>query len=107
MEKGPAKISYIRKPLAKRGKMALALALAATALGALCVWLAVRGNGSAGLYVGALGVSSLLFALVSMWYGWLAFLERNRNYLMARISLAVSGLWTLFWVCMAIIGLKG
>ena len=92
MEKGPTKISYIRKPLARRGKMALIL---------------VHGNGTAGLNVGAIGFSSLLFSLVSLWYGWLAFLERNRNYLMARVSLAVSGLWAVFWVCMVIIGLKG
>ena len=42
---------------------------------------------------------------MSLWYGWLAFLERNRNYLMARISLGISGLWAVFWVCMVIVGL--
>ena len=41
------------------------------------------------------------------WGGWLAFLERNRNYLMAKISIGVSGLWVVFWVCMVIIGLRG
>ncbi len=54
-----------------------------------------------------MGFSSLLFSLVSLWYGWLAFLERNRNYLMAKISIGVSGLWVVFWVCMVIIGLRG
>ena len=107
MAKGPTKISYIRKPLARRGKMALILALGATAFGGVGGYLAGHGNGTAGLNVGAIGFSSLLFSLVSLWYGWLAFLERNRNYLMARVSLAVSGLWAVFWVCMVIIGLKG
>lgn len=107
MEKGTAKISYIRKPLARRGKMALLLAAAASVLGGLGVYLAVCGNGTAGLNVAAMGFSSLLFSLVSLWYGWLAFLERNRNYLMAKISIGISGLWTVFWVCMVIIGLRG
>ena len=49
MEKGKTKISYIRKPLARRGKMSLLLAAAATFLGGLGVYLAVRGNGTAGL----------------------------------------------------------
>ena len=96
MEKGKTKISYIRKPLARRGKMSLLLAAAATFL-----------DGTAGLNVAAMGFSSLLFSLVSLWYGWLAFLERNRNYLMAKISIGVSGLWVVFWVCMVIIGLRG
>ena len=107
MEKGKNKISYIRKPLARRGKMALIRAAAATLLGGLGAYLAVRGNGTAGLNVAAMGFSSLLFSLVSLWYGWLAFLERNRNYLMAKISIGVSGLWAVFWVCMVIIGLRG
>ena len=107
MEKGKTKISYIRKPLARRGTMSLLLAAAATFLGGLGVYLAVRGNGTAGLNVAAMGFSSLLFSLVSLWYGWLAFLERNRNYLMAKISIGVSGLWVVFWVCMVIIGLRG
>ena len=102
MEKGQNqnKISYIRKPLARRGKMSLLLAAIATLLGALGVYFGVQGNGNAGL-----SVAALLFALVSLWYGWLAFLERNRNYLMARISLGISGLWAVFWVCMMIVGL--
>lgn len=104
-EQNQNKISYIRKPLARRGKMSLLLAAIATLLGALGVYFGVQGNGNAGLSVAALGFSSLLFALVSLWYGWLAFLERNRNYLMARISLGISGLWAVFWVCMVIVGL--
>lgn len=38
MEKGKTKISYIRKPLARRGKMSLLLAAAATFLGGLGVY---------------------------------------------------------------------
>ena len=107
MEKGKNKISYIRKPLARRGKMALILAAAATLLGGLGGYLAGRGNGTGGLNVAGMGFSRLVFFLVSLRYGWLAFLERNRNYLMAKISIGVSGLWAVFWVCMVIIGLRG
>ena len=107
MEKGQNqnKISYIRKPLARRGKMSLLLAAIATLLGAPGVYLGVQRNRNAGLSLAGPGFSHLLFAMVSLWYGWLAFLERNRNYLMARISLGISGLWAVFWVCMVIVGL--
>ena len=46
MERGEHKISYVRKPFAKRSFMAAILTGAASFLGILGVYLAVAGNGS-------------------------------------------------------------
>ena len=107
MERGEHKISYIRKPFAKRSFMAAILTGAASFLGILGVYLAVAGNGNAGLYVAAIGFGSLLFSVVGLWYAWLSFLERSKNYILARISVGISGVWAVFWICLIIVGLKG
>ncbi len=101
------KISYIKKPFAKRSFICLPLAAAALVFGAVSLYLSVQLQGNGGLNVGAWGFSSLLFAVAGLVYGGLSFTEKEKNYNLAKIGIIISGLLILFWLCMIIVGLLG
>ncbi|MCI8864953.1 MAG: calcium:proton exchanger [Lachnospiraceae bacterium] len=98
------KISYIRKPFAKRSLVSLPLALLSLALCVVSLALSVRLKGEGGLDVAAWGVSSLLFAVVGLGYGGLSLFEKEKNYLFAKIGMGITGGLILFWTCMIIVG---
>ena len=98
------KISYIRKPFAKRSLVSLPLALWALALGGASLALRARLPGAGGLAGAAWGVSSLLFAVVGLGYGGLSLFEKEKNYLFAKIGMGITGGLILFWTCMIIVG---
>ena len=101
------KISYIRKPFAKRSLACLLLAAAALVLGIVSVALSVRLQGQGDLNVAAWGVSSLLFAIMALVYGGLSFLEKEKNYLLSRIGMWMAGALALLWLCVIAVGLIG
>ena len=102
----PKKVSYIRKPLAKHSKWSLGLCAAGLILFAGTMYITVREQGQSGMYAGALGFSSLVFSILGLWYSAHAFMEKEKNYILARISLPVSGLLVILWLVMIIIGLR-
>ena len=105
MAKGPRKISYIKKPLARRSIWSTAASAVALVCCGMSLGISVRMQGSGGLNVAAWGLSSLLFAIVGLCYGTTAFLEAEKNYILAKISTGVSGTLTVFWLCMILVGL--
>ncbi|MCC8061278.1 MAG: calcium:proton exchanger [Clostridiales bacterium] len=107
MQKNPKKISYIKKPFATRSRFGLPAVILAAMLSIASVALSVYERGSAGLVVAALGLSGFLFAMVAIYYGATSFLEKEMNYLLARIEVIVGGLLALFWLCMLVVGLAG
>lgn len=100
------KVSYIRKPFARQSKWSLGLCAAGLLLFAGAMILAVREQGQSGMYVGALGFSSLAFSLFGLWYGVHSFWEKEKNYILARISTPLSGLLVIVWLVMIIIGIR-
>lgn len=107
MERRRYKISYIKKPLAKKSFICLGLATVALtcALNSLRISVVMQGDG--GPNVGAWGLSSLLFASASMAYGSLSFQEKEKKYILSKIGIVVSGLTLVFWVCMLVVGIFG
>lgn len=101
------KISYVKKPFARRSFISLPLAAAAFVFGAVSLYLSVRMQGSGGLNVGAWGFSSFVFSLAALIYGGLSFLEKEKNYVLARIGMILGGLLALFWICLTCVGLWG
>ena len=101
------KISYIKKPFAKRSFICLPLAIAALAFCVVSLYLSVQLQGNGGLNVGAWGLSSLLFAVAGLVYGGLSFTEKEKNYNLAKAGIIISSLLILFWLCMIIVGLFG
>ena len=80
----------------------MAIGLAAAAL-----ILAVMTAGNAELNVAAVCFCSFLIAIVSLIYGALSFLEKEKKYILSKIGMAVSGLLIIVWTVLIIIGFGG
>lgn len=102
----PKKVSYIRKPLAKHSKWSLGLSAAGLILFAGTMYITVKEQGQSGMYAGALGFSSMVFSILGLWYSVHAFREKEKNYILARISLPVSGILVFAWLVMIMIGIR-
>ena len=98
MERIGNKVSYIKKPFAKNSFVAAGLAAAA-----LVFYAAAQGN--APLAAAALGFCSIIIAVSSVVYGVFAMMEKEKNYLLAKISLAAAGILLLVWVLMIVFAL--
>lgn len=107
MQERQFKISYIKKPFAKKSLICLPVAVAAMIFCAVSLYLSIKMEGNGGLNVGAWGLSSLLFAVAGLVYGGLSFTEKEKNYKLAKIGIVISALLVLFWICMVIVGLLG
>lgn len=106
MEKGKFRISYVKKPMARRSLMAIGLSGAGLFLLLGGMTVSVNSNGQAGLNIGAVGFCSILFNILGMWYGVISFLEKEKNYLLARLSLGLGGLQVFTWILIIIIGIR-
>mgnify|MGYP003106432897 CR=1 FL=1 len=80
MERIGNKVSYIKKPFAKNSFVAAGLAAAALVFYA----------------------AAISFSVV---YGVFAMMEKEKNYLLAKISLAAAGILLLVWVLMIVFAL--
>ncbi|MDO4267176.1 MAG: DUF6142 family protein [Eubacteriales bacterium] len=99
------KISYIRKPLARRGFPSVGAAAAALLCCIVSLGLSVARQGNGGLNVAAWGLTSILFSAVSLWYGLSAFAEQEKNYILAKTGAVTGGILLVFWIIMVIVGL--
>lgn len=99
-------VNYVRKPLAKRGFYAAGLTSIGFILFGSVLGLAVKSQGNVPLNVGAMAFSSLLFALCGLVYGIQALFEKEKNYILAKLSIILDGLMILVWVIMLMIGLR-
>lgn len=101
------KVSYLRNPLARRGFGCLGFGLAALALGGVSVYMSVSRAGQGGLNTGAYGFASIMACLAALWYGFLAFREKERNYILARIGTWMSLVLLILWTVIIITGIIG
>lgn len=101
------KISYVKKPLAVHSFYSLGLSIAALLLFAGGMYLSVSSQGNGGMTVGAVGLSSILFTLFSLWYSFQAFMEKEKNYILAKISGGAGIVLLIVWLVMIIVGFGG
>jgi hypothetical protein len=99
-------VNYIRKPLAKGGFYAAGVTSAGLILFGSVIGLAVKSQGNVPLNVGAMAFSSFLFALCGLFYGVRAMFEKEKNYILAKLSVILDSLMILIWVIMLIVGLR-
>lgn len=102
---GEKKYSYIRKSYAGNGIISLVLAVLSLLLMLGVLWMSVRAGGNSGMTAGALGFSSMVMALMSLWFMRLGFLEPDRDYLFAKIGGIASAVLLLIWICVVAAGL--
>lgn len=101
------RVSYVRKPIARRSLYSLGFLVIAVALGAYGIYGGVMTNGQAALNSAAFGLCSILFGASALWYGIISFLEEEKNYIIARITVVLSGLVLAGWVITIIMGIRG
>lgn len=104
---GKYKVSYIKKQFAKGSIYSTILECSALALLAASLTVSVRLEGEGGINVAAMGFCSLLLAAVGIWYGIRALFEKEKNYILAKLSLGVGGVLVLGWLVLIIIGFGG
>ncbi|MCD8083745.1 MAG: calcium:proton exchanger [Clostridiales bacterium] len=98
------RISYIKKPFAKRSFISLGFAAAALLCFGVSLGLSVCAMGNAGVNVAAWGFSSLVFSVIAVGYGAASFTEKETNTLLAKIGLGIGAVLLVFWVFMVILG---
>lgn len=101
------KISYIKKPFARKSLVSLPFALLALASCVVSLAISVHHQGSGDINVAAWGVTSMIFGVIALCYSITSFVEQEKNYILAKISLAISSLLLVFWICMVVVGLVG
>lgn len=101
------KISYIKKPLAKNSLIGLPCAVLALLCCVCSMTISIRLQGQGGVNVAAWGFSSMVFAAFGLWYGVHGLLEKEKNYILARIGVAISGLLAVAWISLIIVGIFG
>lgn len=101
------KISYVKKPIPKMSIIAIVLMAVALIFCFLALRLSVYRQGDAGLNAGAFGFCSLLVSLFSMGYAGLSLREREKNYILAKISLLSGLVLVVFWISLIVTAGKG
>ncbi|WP_349948596.1 calcium:proton exchanger [Lacrimispora sp. BS-2] len=101
------RVSYIRKPFAKRSFLSLGLAIGALILGIIGIVSSVMAEGQAQLNVAAVCFCSLLISLFSLVYGVLSFFEKEKKYILSKIGMGISLGLIILWTVLIIIGIKG
>lgn len=105
-EAAASRVSYIKKPFARRSKMSIFLAAAALGLGAAGIYGGVVTQGQAALTSAALGLCSMITAVLAVWYGAISFLEEEKNYVLARVGIVVGGILLAVWIATIVIGVR-
>ena len=85
--------------------VATGLAAAALVFYAAAISFSYYTQGNAPLAAAALGFCSIIIAVSSVVYGVFAMMEKEKNYLLAKISLAAAGILLLVWVLMIVFAL--
>ena len=85
--------------------MAAGLGAAAFIFYAVAIGLSYHTQGNAPLAAAALGFCSIITALSSVVYGIFAMMEKEKNYLLAKLCLAAVGILLLVWALMIIFAL--
>lgn len=107
MPKRQHRISYIRKPFARKSLVSLPFSCLALAGCVVSLAISVYHQGNGDVNVAAWGFSSIVFAVISLLYSAASFVEQEKNYILSKISLIISAVLLVFWVCMLIVGLIG
>lgn len=107
MERRHTRVSYVKKPLAKRSFMSAILVVAGLCLFLTGMYISIKNQGQAPLNVAAMVFCSLILNLVGVWYGAISFLEKEKNYILAKVGIVVGGLEIFAWILIMIVGIGG
>lgn len=101
------KVSYIKKPFAKRSLYSVGLILPALVCMVLGIRSAVVTKGEIPVNMAAVCLASFIWSFAGFLYGVSSFREKEKNYLLSKIGTVVNCLMVIIWVVMMIAGLRG
>lgn len=100
-----SRVSYIRKPFAVRSIFASGLCIASLILLIIGFRQAVKTAGEIPLNYLVMCLFSIIFAVLGLYYAIRSFFEREKDYLLSKISFLFTSLEVLFWVLVLLMGL--
>lgn len=101
------RVSYVKKPFAKNSFFCIGLSAASLALLVWALADSIYAQGQSGLKVAAMGICSMVVSGFAAWYGRLSMLEKEKNYILARIGTGIAAVVFVLWLIMIIIGMRG
>ncbi len=104
-ETAATRVSYVKKPFARRSRISFILTAAALSLGGVGIYQAVVTQGNASLTYGAMGLCSIFLSAIAILYGGFSFLEQDKNYILAKFGIGISVIMLAGWAVVIIIGL--
>ena len=104
-ETATTRVSYVRKPFARRSRISFILTAAALSLGGIGIYQGVMTEGNASLTYGAMGLCSIFLSAIAILYGGFSFLEQDKNYILAKFGIGISVMMLVGWAVVIIIGL--
>lgn len=101
---GEKKYSYIKYPYSKNGWICFALACISCIMTVAVLVYSILKKGEVTSMAGAIGVTALTAAIMGLWFAFLSFGEKEKNYLFAFIGGGLSLILGVAWVAIVIGG---
>lgn len=104
MKRKKASIKFTNKSHATNGIVSTVLGGISLILMCALVVLSYVKGGNAGIYVGSIGLTALIIAIVGLIKGIVSFQERERYYLFSKIGSVCNAVIIVLWVAIYVIG---
>jgi len=99
-----SKVNYMKKPVSERGQMSFIMSLIALVLFLASWFLTLGAQGNPSQTETAIAASSLIFSAASLLYGFLSFLQKDRNHLFSFIGISLGGIILITWSITILVG---
>ncbi len=99
------KYGQVKLRASRRGIYSCLFALAAIICQCLMLYAAYATYGEAPSYVGSIGLISAMGSLVGIYYGFLGFREREKNYLSCKVGIVINALVVIGYIMLFVRGL--
>lgn len=104
-EAAASRVSYVKKPFARRSRISFLLTAASLVLGGTGIYQGVVTQGHASITYGAMGLCSIFLSSIAILYGGFSFREEDKNYILAKLGIGVSVVMLAGWAVVIIVGL--
>lgn len=106
-EAAASRVSYVRKPVSRRGIIGMVLTVIALAFGGYCLYLGYDTYGQVPFSAGGPALCSMLCGLAAFIYHICALRERDTNGILSKIGIVLTAALFLAWTVILVIGIRG
>lgn len=98
--------SFAEKKQSKRGITSTVLGVISLIILLVLVYIAFFTGGQGGIYLGSIGLLSIVLAIAGISYGLWSFRERDVYYAFSQVGSVLNGCILAAWIFMVMIGIK-